>query len=102
MRAPHDLKGCPVDSDGFELRRDQPPPRVVPTQGCRDACRRKDPGIGIPLFATSLSIANFKSVNETWPEPEPERAHRFVSPRKSIRCKEESLSLRVSTHQTTG
>src|SRR5262249_9421507 len=47
MRAPHGLKRSPVESDGFELRCDQPSPRVVPPQGCRGPCGRKDPRIGI-------------------------------------------------------
>ena len=34
MRASHDLKGRPFQLDGFQPRRNQPPPGIVAPEGC--------------------------------------------------------------------
>src|SRR5947207_14016243 len=47
MRASHDLKGSPWESNRFEARQNEPPPSAVTAQGCADRCGREDPCVGI-------------------------------------------------------
>src|SRR5437899_5660828 len=47
MRASHDLKSRPLELDGFQPRRQEPPPGIVAPEGCGALCGGKHPRVGI-------------------------------------------------------
>src|SRR5207249_3749086 len=47
MRASHDLKGRPFQLDGFQPRRQEPPPGIVAPKWCGELCRGEHPCVEI-------------------------------------------------------
>src|SRR5438093_1548571 len=47
MRASHDLKRRPLELDGFQPRRQQPPPGIVAPEWCGVLCRGEHPRVEI-------------------------------------------------------
>jgi hypothetical protein len=66
MRASHDLKRRPLELDGFQPRRQEPPPGIVAPEWCGELCRGKQRLIGRAPDCATPVMNDSPMMCQTW------------------------------------